>query len=385
MAYTNHRIAKRNNLAYHESLALQFLLIYHLLFAWIFTAFLGTHGGDAIRYWELTADISQEAHTWLEYWGTRTFFIQWLNYIPAKTLGLSFGVGNMLYALISFLGFRILFIYLIKNTPSDLTISWKGFLFWILLFPNIHFWTAGVGKEAVLFTATCYALVGFTAIHKHYLQIPLAILLAWWIRPVFGAALIPVFYLALYLNPVLRKPHKILISILSTALLLYFTYQLTIMMHLEAYNMQGLRDFISSQFQFLEHFHAASYIPMEQYTLLEKLGTLFFRPFWHEIRGFWYFAAAVENTTLLILLIISVSIAIKNKSVKIPQAVIFGLFYGCMIAVILIFSLNNLGIIIRMKSTFMIFFYITTAFIIIPNNPPTPRGTNPSQNARHKT
>ncbi|SNS22895.1 hypothetical protein SAMN06295967_105200 [Belliella buryatensis] len=368
MAYANHRIAKRNNLTRYENLSLQFLFIYHLLFTWIFTSFLNSHGGDAIKYWNLVADASQEAQTWMQYWGNRTFFIQWLNYLPSKFAGLNFWAGNMLYALCSFLGFRILFIYLIKNSHKDLAISWKGFLLWILLFPNIHFWTSGVGKEALLFTAACYALIGFTAIHKHYLQISLAILLAWWVRPVFGAALIPVFYFALYQSSAFKKSHKILISALVTAILLYFTYQLTIMMHLEAYDFKGLQDFISSQFLFLENFQATSEIPMGQYNLFEKLIALFFRPFWHEINGFWYFAAAVENTTFLLLLIFAFYKSIRNNASQIPPALIYGVLYGLILASLLIFSMNNLGIIMRMKSTYMIFLYITAAFIIIPND-----------------
>ncbi len=365
MVFSNHRIALRRNLTRPEMFALQALLGYHLLFAFIFTGFLEQNGGDAIRFWELKADTSQEASAWMEYWGSRSLFIQWLNYLPSKVLNMSFMAGNFLYAICSFLGLRILYLALLEELPKRLTIGAKCFLFWILLFPNLHFWTSGVGKEALLFTAIIFALLGFRNIKKYYLQIIFGVALAWWVRPIFGATLILVFFLALYQDQSLSPLVKKITAMLSVLCFGIFVYQLTVMMHVASYDWKALTHFVQSQYAFLEGFAAASEIPMAEYSFGEKLMAMFFRPFWHEVNGFWYFVAIVENTTFLGVLIAAIYFGVKHKSVKIPKSIRFGLIFGTLLTLILMYSLNNFGIIMRMKSTYMIFFYITAALIII--------------------
>lgn len=334
-----------------------------MTFAFIFTLYLQNNGGDALRYWDLTADTSQNATTWMHYWGHRTYFVQWLNYIPSKVFGLNFLSGNFLYAAFSFLGIRVLFRATMSKL-SDTKPTWLILFFtWILLFPNLHFWTAGIGKEALLFTALIVALDNFTKINKNlYLGI-LAILLAWWVRPISGAVLFFICFLSL----ISKKTKSVLrnIAILVFGLVGGFAvYRLTVMMHLESYTWNALIEFSKQQMNFLQNLQANSEIPMHDYNPLQRIYALLLRPDWSDVNNFWTFAAAVEHTCFSLLLIVALITFFKHKTIPIPKIILWGIFFGLGMTVIYAFTLNNLGIIMRMKSTYMIFFYIAASFVI---------------------
>ncbi|GAB2633238.1 hypothetical protein [Belliella aquatica] len=335
-----------------------------MAFAFIFTQYLNDNGGDALRYWTLTADTSQNAQTWTEHWGHRTFFIQWLNYIPSKILNLNFLTGNLLYAAAAFIGIRILYkstFNYISNGTSTKTLI---FLIWIFCFPNLHFWTAGVGKEALLFTAIMLALEAFNRDKINLFLALIAILLAWWIRPITGAILA----LTCFISFILNKNNSLLHRNIALGLFLILgglaAYKLTIMMHLEEYSWQAFLDFSGQQMAFLQNLNANSEIPMQDYNALQKTYALFLRPDWTDVTNFWTFAAAVENTTFILLIAVATFSYFKHKTFTLPKTITWGLFFGLSMMLIYAFTLNNLGIITRMKSTYMIFFYIATAFVI---------------------
>lgn len=149
------------------------LFAYHLLFSLIFHHYILEYGGDSVGYWNINADDTQGAVTWMEHWGLGTFFVQWINYLPSRVMGLSYGSGNLLYACISFLGFLKLiqlgYQAWGKLADSPWSRTWVGLLF----LPNIHFWTAGVGKEALLWVGLVYALA-FSRISAASVRDPLA-------------------------------------------------------------------------------------------------------------------------------------------------------------------------------------------------------------------
>jgi hypothetical protein len=54
----------------------------------------------------------------------------------------------------------------------------------------------------------------------------------------------------------------------------------------------------------------------------------------------------------------------KGK-IKIPTFLWAGLIFGLMMALAFAFTLNNLGIIMRMKSTYMVYFYLVGWTLIV--------------------
>lgn len=362
VTWSNGRLGKKMGLSKVQGIGLQLLWIYHLLFSFVFYYYLQKNGGDAIRYWNLTADVSQSAESWMGFWGRGTFFIQWLNYIPSKFLGLGFLIGNVLYASVSFLGIRDIYRVAVGNwpeaSPKWMEIVWLGLFF----LPNLHFWSAGVGKEALLILGMGWAVKGMANLPKHWLFLVLGVLLSFWVRPIAGVVLGGVAWVYFLFQVGISVRIKSAVSILVVVVGILALNKVFIAMHLEEYSLEAVGQFIAGQQEFLRGFAAGSEVPMESYGWGQKLWTFFFRPFWHEVRDFWDLAAALENTlafVLLIGLVLGQGYAwYKKKRVSVPGVFYAGLAVMVLMGVVYALTLNNLGIMVRMKSTYMVFLYL---------------------------
>lgn len=362
MTWSNVWRGKKNGLTKIQETGLQVLWNFHFLIAFVFNFYLQKNGGDAIRYWELTADISQNPVSWMDYWGSRTFFIQWLNYIPSKVFGLGFLFGNVLYAFVSFLGIREIYLVAVKYWPETsskwIQIGCLGLFF----LPNLHFWSAGVGKEALLVLGMGWAVKGMGDLPRHWIFLALGVLLSFWVRPIAGVVLGGVAWVYLLFQPGISLPAKSAVSILVVAVGILALNRVIISMHLEEYSLDAVLQFIAGQQEFLRGFGAGSEVNMEEYGWGQKLWTFFFRPFWHEVRDFWDLAAVVENTLAFVLLIGLVLGQVyawfKKRRVPVPGVFYAGLAVMVLMGVVYALTLNNLGIMVRMKSTYMVFFYL---------------------------
>ncbi|EON76041.1 hypothetical protein ADIS_3169 [Lunatimonas lonarensis] len=334
------------------------LLLYHLLFTVLFHHYLLTHGGDSIAYWQLSITNYRPALGWMDYFEYGNFFMQWLTYVPARVMGLSYLTGNLLFSLVGFLGF-------VELLRLGLT-HWgweKGSLLknaWVLalFIPSAHFWTAGVGKEAVLWLGTIWVLKGNTNLWKNGHWLLLGLFLTGMTRPIHGAVLILITTVyQLQDRKILNSPFRwpvIALSAVGGAFLLYILLRQT---HLSAWSLAAIYDFFNSQLEFLAGFQAGSYIPMHEYTWPVRLWTVLFRPHLGESVGIWRWAAALENSFLLLLSLTALGTGVwKRTLLNPPHFVLQGLILG--IAMLLLYSvtLNNLGIITRMKSILLPFF-----------------------------
>lgn len=352
-----------------EETLLQILSAYHLLFAGVFTWYLKENGGDALRYWALVADISQNPVHWMDYWGHGTLFLQWLHYWPSKIFGLEFWFGNVLYAGICWLGIREIFSLMRPHIASsgNRVIEASGWL--ILFLPNMHFWTAGVGKEAWLLLGTAMVLKGLSMLGSHWIYVLLGLLLAFWVRPAFGIVLGAVSFVFVLADRDLGTKTKVLIAALGFVAGSLGIWKLSVMMHLDEISLTAIFRFSESQFDFLAGFQANSEIPMAEYNWLQRIWALLYRPSIWEASGFWSFAAALENSVGLFLTILGmVALFFIQKSklpVLLPRFLIIAIFVCVGMCVVYGLTLNNLGIIMRMKSTYMIFWYFSFWMLVV--------------------
>ncbi|EMS31538.1 hypothetical protein C943_02193 [Mariniradius saccharolyticus AK6] len=352
-----------------EKTLLQVLYGYHMLFAGVFTWYLLEHGGDAVRYWSLEADVSQNPVNWTDYWGHGTFFLQWLHYWPSKVLGLEFWFGNVLYAGISWLGFREIFSLMrpfIANSGNRVLVA-SGWL--ILFLPNAHFWSSGVGKEAWLLLGLALVLKGFSSLRVNWFIAVFGLLLAFWVRPAFGIVLGSVSFVFVLADRNLGLKTKALVGLIGLLAGSLGIRKLSVMMHLEDISLASIQQFSASQLDFLAGFRASSEIPMAEYNWLQRFWALLFRPNIWEASDFWSFAAALENMVGLALTISGLfavfSIPKSKLFASLPKFLILALFVCLGMCVVYGLTLNNLGIIMRMKSTYMIFWYFSFWMLVV--------------------
>lgn len=360
--WSNMKIGRRVGLSGGEEWVLQGLWVYHVGFAGIFYWYIMQNGGDALRYWELTSEVQSGPESWMGYFGQRTDFVQWLNYIPSRVFDLEFWFGNVLYATVSFIGIRGLFLISLKYFRDSSRVWVVPVMMGIFFLPNLHFWTAGVGKEALLFLGLFWALKGFESVTAHWKLALMGILLSFWVRPVNGVILGLMFWMYCLFQQDINLKSKFIIA--GTGFVVGFAglYRLIQYMHLDSLSWEGFLAFSKGQMEFLSGFAAETEIPMESYSWIGKLWALYIRPFWGEVRDIWDLVVVLENTLALAFIILGVVGLVKlmqKGSIKsIPPIYWAGLVFTLLMGLVFSYTLNNLGIIVRMKSIYMIFCYL---------------------------
>ncbi len=322
----------------------------------IFYGYLLHYGGDGIRYWKLSSLSSSSPGEWSSYRGTGTSFIQWFNYPFSQLAGLGFLSGNLLYAAISLIGFVGAF-ELIKGQFQENRGSWTGKYGLLILFlPNVHFWTAGVGKEALLFLGLVLVLLGVKGFPSRAWFIVPGLLLSLFVRPIQGLVLTIAVLAVLPFHSALKAYRKKLVSGAAALIFSIFAYRWIQGSLVYGFNFEWIGRIIDWQNAYLSSFEAGSSIPMWDYSPLEKFMAVWFRPYLWEVKGFWTFAAALENTFFFMAVIFGIWGMIKSKlQVRIPLFYLVVLIYAAIMSLIFMLALNNLGILMRMKSIFVIF------------------------------
>lgn len=355
MVWSNRRFVIRHHLSPFYQYVLWALWVYHIAFSVLFYTYIQKHGGDSAAYWTLTADVSQEADSWMGHWGYRTFFIQWLNYIPSEVLGLGFLTGNLLYANLSFFGFRELLVMLSKQVPFNEQ-TWWGRSWVILLFlPGLHFWTSGVGKEGLLWLGTIWTLRGIVNFPSKGYMIFIGAILSFLVRPINGAILLSIVCLFILVQQQIAFRMKLAVLTILLVMLGLFVIKIHQYTGIDKFTWAAVVEFSDSQLLFLTGYNAGSELPMKEYAWSERIFTVMLRPLWFETRNLWVWAAATENIFSLFIMVGGLIGYLTSRKWCLSPVLSFGLAYAIGLMGVYALTLNNLGIMVRMKSICMIF------------------------------
>ena len=355
MALSNRHFTNRRRLSLFHRYILWALWAYHIAFCLLFYSYIRKYGGDSLAYWILTADVSQAGDSWMGHWGYRTLFIQWLNYVPSKILGLGFLSGSVLYANLSFLGFRELLAILVNQASFDRE-DWVGRAWIILLFlPGLHFWTAGVGKESLLWLGLIWTLRGTIDFPNHGKMACVGIFLSFVVRPINGAVLLSLTCLFILSYKKITHLVKFPLSVILFAVLGLFIVKIHQYTGIDKLTWKEVVDFSENQLLFLSSFNAGSELPMKDYSWPERFFTVLLRPLWPKTSSPWFWAAAMENTFILVTIVGGMTGYITKTRLWLPPFLLLGLGYALGLMGVYAITLNNLGIMMRMKSICTIF------------------------------
>ncbi len=335
------------------------LWVYHMAICLVFYRYIIIHSGDSWRYWNLPSIGGEASYNWLDFFGTGTYFMYWVNYPFSQIGGLGYLSGTLLYGSLSYFGFLLAF-DIVNSTftkPSKKYIPQIALL--ILLFPNVHFWTAGVGKESLLWLGLMLVLFGVQRFPNKLIFIPIGLFLSLMVRPIQGLVLTISVLTALPFHKILSPYRRKLIPVAVFLIFSIFAYRYILGSLIYGFNLRWIGDILEWQNQYLASFGGASAINMNDYNWLEKISTILFRPFVWESKDFWTFAAGVENIFNLAFSILGFWSLYQLKfQFKIPLYLWTVLAYGLLLSILFSLTLNNLGIIMRMKSIYFPFFSI---------------------------
>ncbi|WP_339905580.1 hypothetical protein [uncultured Cyclobacterium sp.] len=347
------------------SVHLHYLLFYHLFFSLFFTWYILNFGGDSQGYWRFTMEqVKIHDPSWMKYFGEGTTFILWLTYIPSRILGLSYITGNILFGFLGFLGIRYIFLMTYKHFPTNHEILKIPLFPTVFYLANFHFWTSGVGKDALSFWAIAWFFFSLQQYKERWWKAAVAFFFIYMSRPHMGQAIIGGSAIALILGSDINRSYKFSLATLAfVASIIMSSYTLEAL-KIENFDLATLQQFSESKVGNLNTAHVGSGVNISSYSWPMKLFTYLFRPLFFDAHNIVSFISSFEN---LLYLWLSFFIY-KNWSPEalrdMPLFLKAGMITFIPVTIAFMNALSNLGIAMRMKNMLMIYFLLFCFYLI---------------------
>ena len=362
-------MAKKFGLPYKYEIHLHYLLFYHVFFSFFFTWYILNFGGDSRGYWLMSMEqiIKRGDVTWFSYFGEGTTFILWLCYIPSKTLGLNYLTGNFLFGALGFIGIRYLFILVAMLFPTNHKVLNIPLFPTIFYFLNLHFWSAGVGKDAIAFWGIAWFLFSLQRYKSMWWQAAIALFFVYMARPHMGQALITGAGIAILLGSEVKMIYKIVLGgAAMVGAVILSTYTLEVL-RIEEFSLEAMSELAGSKVGNLNTSNVGSGVNISSYSLPMKLFTYMFRPLFFDAHNIVSFFSSFENALYLWLSFFIYRNWTPEAIRDMPLFIKAGMITFIPVTLAFMNSLSNLGIVMRMKNMTMIYFLLFCFFLIAYN------------------
>jgi hypothetical protein len=348
------QFVKSLNRADSDKIWLRRMWLYHLLMGVVYYTYIQFRGGDQWAYFNnpkgwTTAKFLFTFENMFNEQGTN--FMYALNYPFTTLLNMSMFSNMLIYTLIGFFAFVYLYLICIDYIPNNA----KVFGYWIfpllLFLPNLHFWSAGIGKDTISFFCVLAFAYGILNVKNRYLLVILSLLLSYGIRPHITLIMLLSFGITFLFSAVITNPQRIALAAALLAASFFILPNAVEFAHIEDISVDAYMDFAESKAQGLSYGKSA--VDISSYSYPFKVFTFLYRPLFFDINGWPALVASFEN---LLLIILSVIVLVKRPVetfLKAPLSV-QGLFIFFLMGVATFsVSMSNLGIILRMRNMFL--------------------------------
>ncbi len=336
------------------------LFLYHFFFWGVYYAYTVFNFSDSRGYF--VRPILGKERGWFDFFGTSTTFIEFLAYPFVNFFSFNYEMMMVLFAWFGYLGFVYAYLFFRENIPIKITV-FKNFdlLTLILFFPNMHFWTASLGKGAPIFLGLMMFAYAIKNPKSRLITLILGSFLIYFIRPhvfLFVAVGTVLGYMSGKEKISFGKKLFIYISLIGGLVLVQDTI-------LGVAGLEGSEDLAEGFDSFSEKrseslSESGSGVDMASYPLPLKLFTFWFRPLFFDAPGILGLITSVENLMYLLLFVKILKKDfikfIRNSKVVVKMSLV--VFFLSSFA--MTFVMSNLGIIMRQKSMVMYF-----AFFVI--------------------
>lgn len=330
--------------------ALQYLFFFHMLLGVYYCFFIQ---GDAIGYWRVPKQYSFDSFFEGLFNGEGTMFMYAFNYIFSNLLNMSYLSNTLTYSLFGFMGMTLFYMIAVKTIPYTKIINGYALFPLIFFLPNLHFWSAGVGKDTTLFL--CIALFAY-GVMKPLKRIPLIVIgmaIAMAIRPHIVLFLFVGFGIAYILGGKVSGFQRILFSIALIVGGIAILPSVMEFAKIEEASAAGFEQFATRKAEVLSRANTGSAIDISSYPFPLKVLTFWFRPLFFDARNLNGLIASIENLALVSLFIMAMARK-PLKAFKAAPFVIKGLVIFLIVGTLAFSqSLGNVGIMIRMRNMFL--------------------------------
>ena len=339
------------------------LFWYHIFFIGVYYTYAVYNPSDSKNYF---ARPQNPALTWGDSFGTSTTFIDFISYPFINGLGFSYEMMMVLYGYLGFIGFLYAYLFFRENIPIQVKVLNRIDLLTLILFlPNMHFWTASMGKGAPIFMGLMMFSYAIKNPKDRIFTLIFASIVIYFIRPhvfLFVAAGTVLGYMSGREKISLWKKTLIYIGMIGAL----FIVQDTILGMAGLENSDNLvTDFENfSEDRAGELSKSGSGVNMTSYPLTIKLITFWFRPLFFDAPGLLGLIVSMENLVYLLLFFKIVRKGFIKFLRKSPISVKMSLTVFLMSSIAMSFVMSNLGIMMRQKSMVMYFLFFVIYYFL---------------------
>jgi len=330
------------------------LFYYHLIFFGIYYATTIFSRSDSFEYYRNASEIGSYFDIFSK---TGTSFIDNFAAIFVQ-FGLSYESLMLLFSYFGYIGFVFAYLFFRENIPINVTVFKKYDLLQLLLFlPNMHFWTASLGKGSLIFMGLMLFAFAIKKPGERVFFLVVGGFFVYMIRPPVMIFILAGFVIGLLTGrEKLSVPFRIILVIASLLFLFYTEESIFAVLGLDSGSDSILNDFTdyaNTQSDRLETSNSG--VAMQSYSLPFKLFTFWFRPLFIDSPSILGIFSSAENLVYLLLfykLFDKRFISFIRKApymVKMSAITFFSASYS------MTFILTNLGIIMRQKTMIMYF------------------------------
>jgi hypothetical protein len=333
---------------------------YHMFFGLVYWTYAQINRSDSVNYFNHTFAW----RNWFDAFSAGTDFVEWLAFPFVIYLGFNYDMMMFLTTWLGFWGFVYFYCFFKENLRFNPKFEgWDAITIFMFL-PNMHFWTASLGKGAIIFAGIGFLIYGLSWPAKRIGHIAFGSFLCYMIRPhVLFAILIGMGVGFILGKEKVPTYQKYLVVFFAIGMSLYVYEDLIVYLGYDPNNLvESFEE--ESALNAGRLSSAGSGVDMTSYSLPMKLFTFWFRPLFIDSPNVIGLIVSMENA-----LYIYMFSKILRKDfityIKIAPAMVkMSAVVFISISISMTFVMSNLGIIIRQKSQIMYFMlFVIVAFM----------------------
>lgn len=353
----------RKKHAFFSKKLMNLLFGYHVIFWGIYYVYALLNPSDSKAYF---ARPQRDGWSWFDYFGTSTTFIDFLTYPFINFFGFNYEMMMLLFAWFGYIGFVYAYLFFRENIPIKVSVFKRvDLLTLILFFPNMHFWTASLGKGAPIFLGLMLFAYAIKNPKSRIITLILGSILIYYIRPhvfLFIAVGVVLGYMSGREKISFGKKLFIYISMIGTLVMVQDSILGVVGLEDSQDIVEDFGEFSSSRSESLGD--SGSGVDMSNYPLPLKFFTFWFRPLFFDAPGLLGLITSVENLIYLLLFFKIIKKDFIKFVTNSPIAVKMSLVVFLLASFAMTFIMSNLGIIMRQKSMVMYFLFFVIYYYL---------------------
>ena len=331
---------------------LQNLYWYHILFALIYYMLTRDVRSDSRTYYYM----SMQYANWFDSYQAGTVFLHFVAYPFTKYLMFSYEMMMVLFSWMGYWGFVYFYIVFRENLRFKHKLFGFDLITLFVFLPNMHYWTASLGKGSIIFLGIAMAIYGLSRIGSRKIALILGLVIVYHVRPHVFLFMAVGILVGVFTGKEKVPFYQKALVFTGSAVTLFLLYDTIIsFVGLDQDNLfDSFTEFSDVRAYELSK-SAGSGIDTSNYPLYLKLLTFWFRPLFFDAPSFIGIVVSFENLLYVFLTLKLIDRQFFGFIKSAPGLVKTAAVTFLATSFALSGTLSNLGIIIRQKSMVMYF------------------------------